>query len=200
MPHWPGPCTMAPPFITRRTLRRVVMSRVGSPSTATRSARRPATTVPRRSSRCRRPRGDGRGGPQRLGRREAALDQQLQLAGTLAVWEHAHVAAVDEDDPRRPGRPDGRAGLLQPGRLGAGTRPPAGELAHRLGGRERRTERDLAPAMSRKSSASPPSPCSIVSTPASTARLIPSRHRVGRHRHARRSGRLHDASQLLERE
>ena len=40
-----------PPFITSFTWRRVLMSWVGSPSTATRSARRPGLTAPRRSSR-----------------------------------------------------------------------------------------------------------------------------------------------------
>src|SRR6185312_7109021 len=43
---------MTPPFITNRTLRSALMSRVGSPSTATRSASRPALIAPNRSPRC----------------------------------------------------------------------------------------------------------------------------------------------------
>lgn len=43
--------TTIPPFITNRTSRTAWTSRVGSPRTATRSARRPVRTEPRRSSR-----------------------------------------------------------------------------------------------------------------------------------------------------
>jgi hypothetical protein len=46
-----GSLYSTPPFITRRTLRSAVMSRVGSPATATRSASSPGLTAPRRSPR-----------------------------------------------------------------------------------------------------------------------------------------------------
>src|SRR6185369_7358092 len=44
--HWDDR-TMRPPFMTKRMLRTALTSRVGSPSTAMRSARRPGFTWPR---------------------------------------------------------------------------------------------------------------------------------------------------------
>src|SRR5438067_7420816 len=45
--HAHCPLTMRPPFMTKRTWRTAETSRVGSPATATRSARRPGLTAPR---------------------------------------------------------------------------------------------------------------------------------------------------------
>ena len=97
-PHY-GCRYSSPPFITSLTFRRALMSTVGSPSTATRSASSPGLTAPRRSrtrwsSRPRRSRRE------RIGRLHAVFDQELELAGAVAMGEDAHVAAVGDGHAR----------------------------------------------------------------------------------------------------
>src|SRR5438132_467055 len=51
VPSVDGEENRTPPFMTKRTFRRALISRVGSPSTATRSAKSPGLIVPSRLSR-----------------------------------------------------------------------------------------------------------------------------------------------------
>ena len=95
-----GARTTTPPFITSFTFRSALISRTGSPSTAVRSASNPGFTAPSLSFRCSAFAATDVAA-QRLGRLHAHLDHQFQFAGALAVREDAHVAAVDDRDPRR---------------------------------------------------------------------------------------------------
>jgi hypothetical protein len=84
--YGPGRRYTMPPFITNCARRSAVMSAVGSPATAIRSASRPARTLPIRSSRCKTfaltdvaARTAWRG--------DMPYDEQLQLASVVAVGE-----------------------------------------------------------------------------------------------------------------
>src|SRR6185503_13546536 len=119
-------------------------------------------------------RGRRGGALQRVGRVHPVVHHQLDLAGVVAVREDADVAAAEDRDAGVERRLE--AGALAGDARGSGPSPffhpaycevasPAASVGHSA---------TLCSFISRNTSGVPASPCSIVSTPPSTARRIPS--------------------------
>ena len=105
---------------------------------------------------------------------ESIVDEKLELEDVVTVGKDSRVATGTNQHPRRHRRL--KAGSLVPQKRGFRIHAlaPATILGDRVAGSSVGHKATPRPAISRKTSGVPPSPCSIVLTPASTARPIPS--------------------------
>ena len=176
-----GAFTTSPRAMTKSTFLSTVTSASGSPATAMMSADLPGSIVPDFARQAEQVGGVDRRRLQRLDRRHAIFDHQLELVGVAAVLGNAGVGAEGDLDPRRTGLGERLAGdadapvdlLLHLGRISVGVLGAAARDS-----RSRSTasahNRSRAASSGWRISSSITVPCSIESAPARSASLMPS--------------------------